>query len=91
MNIHLQGSAEKIIDDVLHAQIAVQLLTLKALVDHGVIGGDALLEAMGQISAIGGGSGQIVEFMRENVLAHIERTDPPPLMLTVIEGGLASD
>lgn len=88
MTIQLEGRAQDVIQAMLEAQIATQLLTMKALVDHGVVDGGALLSALGKISgAMPNAPASIIDFMGKNIEAHINNQNPPPFALTVIDGG----
>ena len=46
VSLNLTGTTHELLQAIFTAQMATQLLTLKALVDHGIVSGDALLEAM---------------------------------------------
>lgn len=88
MSLTLEGPIADVVQAIFKAQLGTQLLTLKALVDRGIVSGDALLEAMAQMADdMGDSSGQIINFMAQNIEAHINHMNPAPFELTVIDGG----
>jgi hypothetical protein len=88
VSLNLTGTTHEILQAIFTAQMATQLLTLKALVDHGVVNGDALLDAMAKTAdEMGETPASIIDFMGKNIEAHINNRNPPPFALTVIDGG----
>ncbi len=86
----IAGTPDELLQGMLQAQMATQLLTIKAMIDYAGVDGGAVVEAMDQIASHGGVCGEIVRFMADNIDASLSgRAPPAAVTFTVIDGGKA--
>lgn len=81
----------KVLQGVIAAQSAAHLMIVKSLVDAGALDGPGVLDAMERMADIADGvASDILAFHVASFQSYLEETTPPPpVTLTVIDGGAA--